>query len=228
MNKTEYKEIEIFMMEKMHDSAHDKHHVYRVLNSALDIASQMGAVDYDVLLAACLLHDVGREAHFSNLELCHARIGGDIAYDFLLSKNWSSQKALHVKKCISSHRYRRDNIPESIEAKILFDADKLDVSGAIGIARTLIYEGQVSEPLYILDDDDMIITDGGGAEISSFFQEYNYKLKKIYDTFYTDRAKEIAKIRQKTAIDFYDGLLAEVTHNYERGLNRHMEVLSDS
>jgi hypothetical protein len=52
-------------------------------------------------------------------------------------------------------------------------------------------------------------------------------LKKIYDTFYTDRAKEIAKIRQKTAIDFYDGVLAEVTHNYEHGLNHHMEVFID-
>ena len=223
----EYNEIENFMLEKMQDSAHDKHHVYRVLNSALDIASQISAVDFDVLLAACLLHDIGREVQFTNLELCHAQIGGDMAYDFLITKNWSAQKALHVKECISSHRFRGDNSPKSIEAKILFDADKLDASGAIGIARTLIYEGQVSEPLYILDEDEKIIVDGGGVEISSFFQEYNYKLKKVYNAFYTDRAKEIATVRQKTAIDFYDGLFAEVTNNYESGLKRHLELLSD-
>ena len=227
MNKTEYNEIENFMLEKMQDSAHDKHHVYRVLNSALDIAIKMSSVDFDVLLAACLLHDIGREVQFTNLELCHAQIGGDMAYDFLLTKKWSTQKALHVKECISSHRYRGDNVPNSIEAKILFDADKLDASGAIGIARTLIYEGQVSEPLYILDEDEKIVVDDGGAEISSFFQEYNYKLKKVYNAFYTDRAKEIAKVRQKTAIDFYDGLFAEVTNNYESGLKRHLELLSD-
>ena len=227
MTKDEYSIIENFMLEKMQDSAHDKHHVYRVLNSALDIASRMDTIDYDVLLAACLLHDVGREVQFTNLELCHAQIGGDIAYDFLLSQNWSIQKALHVKECISSHRFRRNNAPKSMEAKILFDADKLDASGAIGIARTLIYEGQVSEPLYIFDEEDKIIVDGGGAEISSFFQEYNYKLKKVYNAFYTDRAKEIAKERQKTAIDFYNGLLSEVMNNHEKGLKHHIELLSD-
>ena len=99
MNKTEYNEIENFMLEKMQDSAHDKHHVYRVLNSALDIASQISAVDYDVLITACLLHDIGREVQFTNLDLCHAQIGGDMAYDFLLLKHWSAHKALHVKEC---------------------------------------------------------------------------------------------------------------------------------
>lgn len=229
MNKIKYNEIENYMLEKMQDSAHDKHHVYRVLNSALDIASHADTdtIDFDVLLAACLLHDIGREVQLTNLDLCHAQIGGDIAYEFLLSKKWPAQKALHVKKCIYTHRFRIDNIPESIEAKILFDADKLDASGAIGIARTLIYEGQVSEPLYILGEGDRIIIDGGGAEISSFFQEYNYKLKKIYNSFYTDRAKEIAKQRQKTAIDFYNGLFAEVTNNYESGLKRHMKLLTE-
>lgn len=45
------------------------------------------------------------------------------------------------KQCIKTHRYRTNNPPESLEAKILFDADKLDAAGAIGIARTLLYKG---------------------------------------------------------------------------------------
>jgi uncharacterized protein len=227
MTKNEYIEIEDFMLKKMQDSAHDKYHVYRVLNSAIDIAEYMDSIDYDVLLAACLLHDIGREIQFTNLELCHAQIGGDIAYDFLLSRNWINQKALHVKDCIYTHRFRRNNTPKSNEAKIIYDADKLDASGAIGIARTLIYEGQISEPLYILDEGEKIIVDEGGAEISSFFQEYNYKLKKVYTSFYTERAKEIAKKRQRTAIDFYKGLFEEITNNYEGGLKSHKELLND-
>jgi uncharacterized protein len=225
MTKQEYREIESFMLDKMQDVAHDKYHVYRVLNSALDIAMHIGGVSMDVLVAACLLHDIGRDTQFTDLDLCHAQIGGNMAYEFLLSKNWSSEKALHVKECISTHRYRGDNLPQTIEAKILFDADKLEACGAIGIARTLIYGGQIGEPLYIYDENGKIIVDGGGAEISSFFQEYNYKLKKVYDAFYTDRAKEIAAQRQKTAIDFYDGLLAEVTNNYEDGLKGYVEML---
>ena len=57
----------------------------------------------------------------------------------------------------------------------MFDADKLDVTGAMGIARTLIYKGIVSEPLYPL------LPDGAGNETPSFFQVYKYKLEHIYD-----------------------------------------------
>ena len=225
MLKKENDEIEAYMLNQMQDSAHDRHHVYRVLNSAFDIANHEGTIDIDVLMAACFLHDIGREKQFSNLELCHAQIGGEMAYAFLLTREWPEQKALHVKECISTHRYRGNNTPQSIEAKILFDADKLDSSGAIGIARTLIYEGQVAEPLYIIDEHGNIVIDGGGVEISSFFQEYNYKLKNVYASFFTERARTIAMKRQKTAIDFYEGLYSEIASNYENGINRY-SVLS--
>ena len=227
MTQAEYNEIESYMLQQMQDSAHDRHHVYRVLNAALDIAKHIDK-DADVLIAACLLHDIGREKQFADLEnICHAEIGGETAYAYLLSRQWSEQKALHVKECISTHRYRGNNRPQSIEAKILFDADKLDASGAVGIARTLIYEGQVAEPLYIIDNDGKIVTVGGGAEISSFFQEYNYKLKKVYNSFFTERAKEISLERQKTAVDFYNGLLNEITMNYENGVKNFIKSLSE-
>jgi len=218
MTQTEYNEIEKYMLSQMKDSAHDQHHVYRVLYTAIELAESEDSIDMDVLLAACLLHDIGRESQFADLEnICHAKIGGQMAYEFLLSRHWSTQKALHVKECISTHRFRSDKAPRSIEAKILFDADKLDASGAIGIARTLIYEGQVTEPLYIINEDGNIIVDGGGAEISSFFQEYNYKLKNVYDSFFTKQARGIALKRQKTAVDFYNGLFNEVTQSYKNG-----------
>ena len=225
MRISEYNEIEAFMLDQMRDSAHDKHHVYRVLNFALDIAAVTEAYDADVLLAACLLHDIGRERQFADISLCHAQVGGDMAYEYLLSRNWPADKAEHVKKCVSSHRFRMNSRPESIEAQILYDADKLDACGALGIARTLIYGGQVTEPLYILDGDERIITGGGGAEISSFMQEYNYKLKNVYTAFYTKRAKEIALKWQQAAIDFYEGLHMEVTSNYENGAKRHLAAL---
>lgn len=217
MRKQEYKAIEDYMLDLMKDSAHDKHHIYRVLFLALDIARYEKKTDMDVLVAACLLHDIGREQQAEDLDLDHAKIGAKLAFDFLLARQWSSDKAQHVRDCIASHRYRKDSLPESLEAKILFDADKLDAAGAMGIARTLIYGGQIYEPLYILDEEDEIVTEGGGAEVSSFFQEYNYKLKNIYDTFFTDRAKEIAASRQKTALVFYEGLYMEISHNYREG-----------
>jgi uncharacterized protein len=215
MTRNEYQAIEAYMLRQMRDSAHDKHHIYRVLYAAADIAQHEQGVDFDVLTAACLLHDVGREAQYADLEnLCHAQIGGPMAYDFLISLGWDEAKARHVSACVSSHRYRGDNPPASIEAKILFDADKLEAAGALGIARTLIYNGEINEPFYLLDDDNQIVTDGGGGEISSFFQEYNFKLKKIYEAFYTRRAKEMAQQRQQAAVDFYHSLYDEIASLY--------------
>ncbi|MCL2427532.1 MAG: HD domain-containing protein [Oscillospiraceae bacterium] len=227
MTKKEYQKIEDFMLSQINDTSHDEHHVYRVLNSALDIANYADEKDIDVLIAACLLHDIGRDEQFANPELCHAQVGSEKAYEFLLSQDWSAQKALHVKECISTHRFRSDNPPKSIEAKIVFDADKLDVCGAIGIARTLAYEGQVGGVLYTLDKSGNIITSVGDEETTSFFQEYNYKLKNVYDSFFTERGKEIALERQKTAIDFYNGLFNEITQNNKRGIDDDVWLQND-
>jgi uncharacterized protein len=150
MKRQEFIEIESYMKRRMRDSAHDVQHIYRVLYAALDIAGHEEAVDYDILIAAALLHDIGREAQFQNPAVCHAEVGAKMAYAYLLGRGWAVEKAAEVYDCINTHRYRGDNEPESIEAKILFDADKLDTAGAMGIARTLIYEGRFRNPSIIL------------------------------------------------------------------------------
>jgi len=209
MSEQEYNAIEAFMLDKMKDSAHDKHHIYRVLNIAKDIVKHEPDADIDILIAACLLHDIGRDAQAANPDICHAKIGGEMAYEFLLAQNWPQERAAHVRDCISSHRFRGDNTPQTIEAKILFDADKLEAAGAIGIARTLIYAGQIDSPLYIMSESEIISTDR--TDGNSFVTEYNYKLKNVYNSFHTTRAKEMAEKRQKTAEDFYNALVAEAT-----------------
>lgn len=107
-------------------------------------------------------------------------------------------------------------MPESIEARILFDADKLDVAGAMGIARTLIYKGIVSEPMYSLLPDGSV-SNGENDTRPSFFQEYKYKLESLYSNFYTAEAEMIAKERQATAVSFYNSLYEEVRSSYENG-----------
>ena len=201
------------MLSCIEDSAHDKEHIYRVLYSALEIAKTEENVDYDVLIGACLLHDVGRKEQFENPDLCHAMIGGDKAFHFLIENHFGEDYACKVKDCIQTHRFRKSNPPQSIEAKILFDADKLDVSGAIGIARTLIYNGIMSEPLYSMLPNGTV-SDGSADTSPSFFQEYKFKLEKIYDHFYTGKAQEIARKRQQAAIDFYHNLYNEISSAY--------------
>ena len=79
-----------------------------------------------------------------------------------------------------------------------------------------VYKGTVSEPLYSLLEDEMV-SNGEYDENPSFFQEYKYKLEKIYSNFYTEEGMKIALERQKAAVDFYDSLYEEVSTSYETG-----------
>jgi uncharacterized protein len=204
----------------MSASAHDIEHVYRVLNYAFEIARhENGAVDHDILTISCLLHDIGRVSQYENPKIDHAIDGAEKAYEWLINNGYTHDFALDVKRCIESHRFRSSNPPQSIEAKILFDADKLDVCGAVGIARALLSIGQCLEPLYSLSNDGEVL-DGENDSQPSFFHEYKYKLEKLHSKFFTVRGIEIAEKRRFAAETFYNALLMEVKECYSYSSER--------
>lgn len=215
MKKETYKLIEEYMLSCMTDSAHDTQHIYRVLYSALDIARFEKNVNTDILIAACLLHDIGRGKQYADPKVSHAIAGGDMAYEFLTGNGFQEKDASHIRSCVYTHRFRQTNPPETIEAKILFDADKLEAAGAMGIARTLLHQGKLSYPLYSSNSEGNII-EGTGDTKESFFYEYNFKLKNIYDKFYTKRGMRLAKQRRKAAVIFYKNLKDEAEYSLSR------------
>lgn len=221
MDAKQYELVENYMQRCMADSAHDREHVYRVLHTALLIAKEEQNVDWDILICAALLHDIGRAEQFKDPSLCHARVGGEKAYRFLLQNGYSPEFSRKVRHCITAHRFRANCPPESMEAKILFDADKLDAVGAMGIARTLLYQGHEGTPLYILSAEGEI-SDGTGDTEDSFFREYKFKLEKLYDRFYTTRGRELARQRQQAAVDYYQAMLTEARQSHNAG----QEILS--
>ena len=216
MNRATFERIEAFLRQHLKDSAHDRQHIDRVLYAALDIAACEPGVNMDILIAACLLHDVARDLEGSRQDVCHAQAGSVMAYDFLRSIGWSEADCAHVRDCIATHRYRSGNPPVSIEAKILFDADKLDAAGALGIARTLLYKGHYGQPLYTVDEHGHV-EDGSGTRKPSLFHEYRFKLCKVYDGMLTDRGRQLATARRATAEAFYRDMLAEVRGCHEGG-----------
>lgn len=222
MKSEVYQCLENYMKSCMGDSAHDCEHIYRVLYNALQIAKDESEVDYDVLIAACLLHDVGRKEQFADPRLCHAQVGSEKAYGFLIQNGFDNAFAQKVSHCIRTHRFRKNDPPQSLEAKILFDADKLDVTGAIGIARTLMYKGDQVEPLYIRKPDGTV-SNGEDDPVSSFFREYKFKLEKLYDRFLTRKGAELAGKRQQTAVRFYEALYNEVTAADAAVLTDHLD-----
>lgn len=224
MNRQTFSCIERYMHSCMKDSAHDREHVYRVLNNALRIAEGIPNVDMDVLIASALLHDISRPEQLADGRIDHAHHGADKAYAFLSVKGFPAKFCNHVRSCIRTHRFRKTEPPASIEAKILFDADKLDAAGAVGIARTLIYKGQVQEPLYTMNPDGTVC-DGTNTDDVSFFEEYKHKLEKLYSGFHTKTGIAMAKERQQTAVRYYEALLAEVSAPYVEGRNALEHIL---
>ena len=109
----------------------------------------------------------------------------------------------------------------------MFDADKIDVTGAVGAARTLQYGGQESEPIYTRLPDGQI-ANGEEETADSYFHEYKHKLIKIYDMMHTKRGREIAMERKAAAVDFYENLYREVNSAFYTGTEILEERLNGS
>lgn len=218
MTREQYALLENCMRKCMRgcDGAHDAEHVYRVLGVGLDIVAHEPGADADVVVAACLLHDIGRREQLENRKICHAKAGAAKAEGFLKKNGFDEAFARHVAECVRTHRFRKGDAPQTIEAKIVYDADKVDVCGATGIARTLFYQGKIGEPLYTLTPDGSI-SDGSADRAETFLGEYKYKLEGLCERLLTSRGREIARERQAAAQAFYENMLWEVRASREKG-----------
>ena len=186
--------------------SHNWSHVERVYDLCIKIGREEGA-DLFVLKLASLLHDIGREKEKENPEkLDHAKISGEIIPSILKKYNINEQIIQHVVNCVSTHRARNNKIPESKEAKILFDADKLDSIGAIGVARSYAWAGNKGLQLY--SDKNYLGT--GYEKNHSPLTEFNFGLKNVKNMLFTETAKKIAEERHNFMVSFFDRLNKEV------------------
>jgi len=186
--------------------SHDWTHIERVYSLCNYIGKKENANLY-VLQLAALLHDTGREREKENpKELNHAQISEKIASELLKKYNINEKTAEQVLHCISTHRFRNNEIPKTLEAKILFDADKLDSIGAIGIARAYAFAGNKGLKLY--SDKDNLGT--GYEKHHSPVTEFKYKLQKVKNKLFTGTARKIVEQRHEFMEKFFEQLNNEV------------------
>ena len=116
-----------------------------------------------------------------------------------------------MQHCIRAHRYRHDGErPETLEAQCLFDADKLDVLGAVGAARTIAYAVLAGQPVLSQPSQKFLQTgEKEAGEVHSSYHEYLFKLRNVKDQLYTQTGKAIAKERDAFLAEFYSRLLDE-------------------
>lgn len=179
------------------DPAHDWQHNLRVMAMCERIGHEEGA-DMTILRLAALLHDIGRAEERRTGE-CHAEISARLAGTLLRDEGLTEEQTSSIQRAILAHRFRKDRPPVTLEEKILFDADKLDSIGAIGVARAFAYSGVLGQPIQ-----------SDQAEQHTPFKEYEWKLTRIKDRLYTKTAQEIAEERHRFMVRFFEQWKEEV------------------
>lgn len=214
-----HKKIIEIVKEELTCSAHNLDHVFRVYKMCLLLAKHEEGVNLEILIPAALLHDIARvkESKDNTGETDHAVLGSEMAENILRDLGYKEEKIKAIKHCIIAHRFRTGNEPKTIEAKILFDSDKLDSIGAVGIARTFMLAGQFGQSLSMenLTEnylDTNTVENGRIKDVSkhTVFIEYEIKFKKIPEKLYTMKAKEIGKARLRFMEEYFNRLSSEI------------------
>jgi uncharacterized protein len=192
---------------------HDWSHIERVYNLSLKIAKTEKA-DINILRIAAYLHDIGRREEMrSKGKIDHAERGVKLADGILSKYNLDKGIKENILHCILSHRYRNNHKPTTIEAKILFDADKLDSIGAIGIGRDFLFAGSSgSNCLYTGNERKLFknAREHSYTKEDSALLEYYFKLKKVKSKILTNTGKKIAKERHDYMVIFFKRFELEV------------------
>jgi len=193
------------------DQVHDFDHVMRVFKVAETLAELEGA-DLEVVRAAALLHDAQSASGSEDLRLEHHEAAAAFAANVLDKEGWSPERISAVQDCIRSHRCRAGQAPETLEAKVLFDADKLDAIGAIGVARALAFAVLDSQPLYAEPSSAFQKTlKAQPGESYTAYHEFLFKLSRIKDRMQTQSGKAMAEERHTFMQAFFEQLREEVS-----------------
>ncbi|NPA47096.1 MAG: HD domain-containing protein [Thermococci archaeon] len=173
------------------NGTHGFDHVERVFNLCMSIGRREGA-DLEILALASLLHDVARPLEEAGRVKDHAVEGARIARRYLREIGYPEDRTEAVARAIEAHRFSRGPAPDTLEAKILSDADKLDAMGAVGVARVFMYSGE------------------HGRDVETSLRHFEEKILKLKDMMYTETGRRMAEERHEYTLRFIERLRREM------------------
>lgn len=187
-----------FVKQKMmgEGTGHDWWHVYRVWNLAKTIAASEPTADMYTVELAALLHDIA-DWKFADGDL---DAGPKAAREWLMKCDVEEKVIRHVEDIIRDTSFKGANVDlglKTLESNIIFDADKLDAIGAIGIARTFAYGGSKNRPLYEPDQEPVLheTFEEYKASVSHTINHFYEKLLLLKDLMKTDKGRLMAQNR---------------------------------
>ncbi|KZQ28747.1 hydrolase [Enterobacter genomosp. O] len=191
------------------DTAHDISHFRRVWMTAQKIMTHQAANPL-VVLAACYFHDIvslpkNHPERGRSSQLAARKTGDILRRDF---PDFPSECYAAVEHAVEAHSFSAGITPQSIEAKIVQDADRLEALGAIGLARVFAVSGALGVPLFDADDP---FADARPLDDRAFaLDHFQTKLLRLPDTMQTEMGRELARHNADFLIQFMAKLSAEL------------------
>ena len=213
MNKLQLLEKRVKESLESAPGCHDWDHTFRVFHNAVKIAEgerREQGIDMLTVKAAALLHDIGRmEELKQNGKICHAALGFKLAPPILRECGFVDEMLIaNIAECVKRHRFRGEHQePETVEQKIIFDADKLDSIGAVGIGRAIHFSGRIGSRLHNRRDE--ALSAGEYSQEDSAYREYLVKLQYIPERMLTPTGRALAVKRAEFMHLFFDTLNRE-------------------
>jgi uncharacterized protein len=190
------------------DPVHGFSHVLRVYRLC-EILGEAEGADLRILRAAALLHDVDGDV---DVREDHHLAAADFAAKILAEEGWNEQDIQAVSHCIRSHRFRQPaEEPQTLEAQVLFDADKIDAIGAVGVARAVAYAVRAGMDVFAPPSQTYLESGKlAEGETQTVAHEYLYKLRHIKDRLYTKTGHKLAAERHQLMETFFEAWLNEI------------------
>jgi len=190
------------------DTSHDLAHADRVWLNAREIASNEGRGNLRILIAAAYLHDLVSLPKDHPDRHKSSTLSADKAAPILQNLGYTADEITQVQHAIAAHSYSANIPPETIEAMILQDADRLDALGAIGIARTFAVSGALGRPIY--DAADPFAKARGHDDRNYAIDHWPAKLLRLPALMNTDSGKAFARQRLILMKEFLTQLAREL------------------
>ena len=179
------------------EGAHDFDHTLRVVKNARMLAEEEACSGTERILIeiAALLHDCARPEEFaSGGRVCHAELGAEKAEKILNALGCCDPDVVRpVCDAVRCHRFRGKSRPETVVARILHDADKLDSIGAVGIGRAFHYAGKLGARLHNTDEEALNSSEYSREDTA--YREYLVKLRHVPDRMTTESGRRHARER---------------------------------
>ena len=187
--------------------SHNWDHTLRVCRLCEFLGPAEG-VDLDVLMVAAYLHDIARDRQDdANGAVCHAEEGARMAAPIIAELPLKDSQKENILHCIRTHRFRGDRQPQTPEARVLFDADKLDAIGAVGVARAFLFAGEVGARLHNAEEN-LAATRPYSSEDTGY-REFKLKLCRIKDRMQTREGRKLARERHAFMEAFFNRFIDE-------------------